>query len=88
MRVRSEIDHIGNRLRDCRIDRAHNEHAKEVEECRHQNCRARLHTSGRYAGCNRIRTVRPAVDENHAEGQTDCQHQKRVGCYLFPEIDK
>ena len=86
--VCTEIDHIGNRLRHRRIDRAHNENAKKIENRGNKYSRPCFHASCGDAGCDRIGAVRPAIDENNPKGQTYRKHQEGIRYDLIPKKRK
>ncbi|MPN01757.1 hypothetical protein SDC9_148969 [bioreactor metagenome] len=78
-RIRPEVDHVVDRLRNSCVEQRHHKHTEEIEHRRHHDCRARAHRARRDTGCNRVWRIRPTVDENNAQRQRNGNHQRRVG---------
>ena len=67
--IPSEIHHTVNGGGNAGIDHGHHQHTQKIEHCCHQNGRPGGQGLCGNTGCNRVRRVCPAVDQDHTQSQ-------------------
>ena len=86
VRVRAEVDHVGNGGGNRRVDHRHEQHAEEIEHGAHDDRGPDADAPGGDGRCDGVRRVRPAVDEDDAQGQQNRDGQDGVRHDLADEM--